>query len=186
MKLVIFHGTYGHAGENWFPWLSDKMKGHGWECHVPTLPTPDNQTHQNWVDATAEQLGDFIDANTVLIGHSSGGSYILNYLDQNDVVIRGAGIVAAPIYKIGQDDIDRLNETFFDQDLNWVDIKEKIGLARLFYSDNDPYVPLSQGEDVAAGLGLPLDVDAGAGHFNSAAGYDTFPDLYDWLVQNFK
>ena len=60
---------------------------------------------------------------------------------------------------------------------DWDKIKEHAGYTRVFASENDPYVKLRKGKELAYGLGTHRTVIVGAGHFNKDAGYIEFPIL---------
>ena len=38
--VFIIHGSYGHPGENWFPWLKDELEKIGHRVCVPQFPCP--------------------------------------------------------------------------------------------------------------------------------------------------
>ena len=72
MKALIFHGTLGSPEGNWFPWLQDHLMMQGWQVATPKLPTPDNQSYDNWKAALEEQVPGFSDVD-IVFGHSCGG-----------------------------------------------------------------------------------------------------------------
>ena len=39
-NIFILHGTEGHPGENWFPWLKQELEQKGYNVIVPQFPTP--------------------------------------------------------------------------------------------------------------------------------------------------
>jgi predicted alpha/beta hydrolase family esterase len=47
--------------------------------------------------------------------------------------------------------------------------------------DNDPYVPSSQGLEIATNLGVVLDQIPGGGHLNAEFGFTEFPYLWQSL-----
>jgi len=53
-RVFIFHGTGGHPGENWFPWLQDKLKEKGVETIIPQFPTPEGQSLEAWLEVLKE------------------------------------------------------------------------------------------------------------------------------------
>ena len=63
------------------------------------------------------------------------------------------------------------------RDFDWERIRKNCRLFRLYASDDDPYVPLSKGRELAEMLGTRLEIVKGAGHFNEKAGYLEFDRL---------
>jgi len=74
-------------------------------------------------------------------------------------------------------DFDPINIPFFDPPFNWAKIRKNSSKFYVYNSDNDPYVPLVQGERVAEKLGVKLNVVKGGGHINASAGFTKFERL---------
>ena len=39
-SIFIFHGSYGHPKENWFPWIKEKLEKLGHTVFIPRFPVP--------------------------------------------------------------------------------------------------------------------------------------------------
>ena len=79
---IIIHGTAGNADENWFPWLKKELKKYGYEVIVPQFPTPENQSPENWLKVFENYNNEkYINEDTLLIGHSLGGGFLLWVLE---------------------------------------------------------------------------------------------------------
>ena len=63
--------------------------------------------------------------------------------------------------------------TFLDKPFNWQKIRSSCGMFFVYNSDNDPYVPLERGEELARNLGTELILVKGAEHF----WFEEFPQL---------
>ena len=176
-NAFIFHGTAGNPGENWFPWLKAQLESLDYKVIIPQFPTPENQSLENWFKAF-EQYKEFYTPDTILIGHSLGGAFLLRVLEAYDVRIQAAYIVAAPIgvLPIKNYDGDKL---FIQHPFDWDKIKNHAERFAVFHSDNDPYVSLGNGKQLAKNLGIELTFVSNAGHFNAAAGYLKFDLLLD-------
>ncbi len=46
MKVIVFYGTDCNEKTAWIPWLINKLVKIGYECLIPNLPTPKNQTFE--------------------------------------------------------------------------------------------------------------------------------------------
>lgn len=173
----IFHGTAGYPGENWFPWLKDELSSLGYDVHVPQFPTPENQTLDAWF-AVFEPLRSSVDGDTIMVGHSLGGSFLLRVLESLDAPIALAALVAAPV---GVPPIKNWegDQPFIGRPFDWPLIRSRAKKFLVFQSDDDPYVSLGNGEEAAKQLGVSLTFIPHAGHFNKAAGYLTFDPLLE-------
>ncbi len=183
MKLFIIHGAYGNPGENWFPWLKKALKKH--EVIIPTFPTPENQTLENWMEVFEPYL-DKIDENTVFIGHSLGPAFILNILEKINIKVKACFFVAGFTGSLGNDTFDKINCTFADKKFNWGKIRNNCSKFYIFNSTDDPYVPISKGEELAINLNSGLIKVDNAGHFNEDAGYTKFQLLLEKIKSELK
>jgi hypothetical protein len=97
MKIFIFHGAYGHPGENWFPWLKAELEKLGATVIVPKFPTPADQSLESWMNVVGlYQIG----PNDVLIGHSIGAALAMKILEEHKVK---AAFLVAGVFKCGRD-----------------------------------------------------------------------------------
>ncbi|VVC00920.1 Serine hydrolase [uncultured archaeon] len=180
-NAFIFHGTGGYPGENWFPWLKRELEKLGYTVVVPQFPTPENQTPASWLEAFG-QYGQFLSSDTLLIGHSLGGTFLLRVLEKYDVKIKAAFLVATPIGVMPIKNI-ATDWPFLRRPFGYGKIKCRAGKFFVFHSDDDPYVPLGNGEELSRHLGVPLTFVPHAGHFNSKSGYLAFPLLLEKIKE---
>ncbi len=173
VRFILIHGAYGNPEENWFPWLKKELESKGHEVIVPKLPTPENQELEKWMKQF-EQHKDKISNDTVLIGHSLGVAFILNVLERIDVKIKAAFLVSGFIGKLGIAEFDDINQSFTEREFDWNRIKQNCEKFFVMNSDNDPYVPLKKGEEIAENLDTDLTIVKEGGHINSSAGFDKF------------
>lgn len=180
-KIIIIHGTRGNPNTNWFPWLKQELIALDYEVMVPSFPTPEGQSLMSWKQAFHKQIGSLA-PNMILVGHSLGAGFILNLLEGSSHPIAAAYLVCGFIGKLGLPEYDLLNESFVCRRFNWSQITKNIGHAYVFNSDNDPYVPLSKGKELAEKLQTSLTVIHGAKHINEEAGHKTFPLLLQKIL----
>jgi len=181
MRFFIIHGAYGHPDDNWFPWLKQKLEELGHEVHIPKFPTPENQTLENWMKVFQPYM-DKIDEETVFIGHSLGPAFILNILEKVDVKVKACFFVAGFTGFIENEQFDSINKSFVDREFEWDRIHENCEQFYVINSDNDPYVPIIKGKEIAAKFGTEVITIESAGHFNTESGYTEFP----WLLESVK
>lgn len=174
-NIFIFHGTAGYPGENWFPWLKGKLEEKGYKVIVPQFPTPEGQSLKAWLDVLDNYKED-INENSIFVGHSLGGVFLLCLLERLAHPVKAAFFVGTPI---GVRPILNYNQdsSFSGFDFNWDKIRNKSNNFVVFHSDNDPYVSIGNGEQLAKKLGVDLSFIPNAGHFNTKAGYTKFEEL---------
>lgn len=175
-RIRIVHGSYGKPEENWFPWLAHELRKDGHEVLIPAFPTPEEQTLQRWKAVFLRDAGP-LNPHTVLVGHSLGPGFILTLLEDSTVPVLGTFLVAGFVGKLGQPEFDSVNESFVCRSFDWERIRSNSGCTKIYNSDNDPYVPLQKGVELAEKLGVPLNIIKNAGHINSESGFREFPPI---------
>jgi predicted alpha/beta hydrolase family esterase len=182
-NVFIFHGTEGHPKENWFPWLKEELEAKGYNVIVPQFPSPPVIPAKiaEWFDVL-KNYEQYIDEETVFVGHSLGGIFTLRVLEKLDHPVKAAIFVGAPIGVRPILNYDR-DSGFSGFDFNWENVKNKAKNFAVYQSDDDPYVGLDNGKELARYLGIELSFIPNAGHFNEKAGYVKFEDLRDKLLK---
>jgi len=84
---------------------------------------------------------------------------------------------------VENEDFDVLNKTLVDKAFDWNMIKSKCKKFVVINSDDDSYVPLDKGKELARKLGVELIVVNKAGHINSESGYDKFELLLEKIKE---
>ncbi|MEM4255162.1 MAG: alpha/beta hydrolase [Candidatus Norongarragalinales archaeon] len=177
-NAFLVHSTGGSPFETFYPWLSRELKKLGYAVQCPQFPTPEGQTLGNWMRVAKPYLKGF-NEETILVGRSIGGPFVLRLLEASPVKINAAFIVAGfcsgPILPQFQPVV----QSFIDKPFDWKKIRANAKSFFVYHSDNDPYLPLEMGEKVAKNLGIELTLVPGAGHFGLTAGFTEFPLLLD-------
>ncbi len=180
-NIFIFHGTAGHPQENWFPWLKHELENVGHTVFVPQFPTPEGQSVENWFKAL-DQYREHIDQNTILIGHSLGGLFTLRILEELEHPILAAFLIGTPIGIRPIKNYDK-DASFTGFSFDWDKIRQNSKHFKVYQSDDDPYVSLGNGQELAKHLAIELTFIPNAGHFNTSAGYTTFEHLKDAIIK---
>ncbi|KAA3630176.1 MAG: hypothetical protein DWQ02_18225 [Bacteroidetes bacterium] len=180
-NVFIFHGTEGYPEENWFPWLKEKLEAKGCKVIVPQFPTPPVVPAKisEWFDVLKKYEQD-INEDAIIIGHSLGGVFTLRVLEKLNKTIKAAFLTGTPIGVQPILNYDR-DSAFSGFEFDWEKIKKSCKHFEVFQSDDDPYVGLANGEELAKYLGVELTFIPNAGHFNKKAGCLDFPQLLDKL-----
>ncbi len=182
MNFLIIHGIYGHPEENWFSWLKAELEKEGFEVIIPKFPTPIGQSLESWL-RVIEKYDDKINEETVMIGHSLGAAFILNYLEMVDKKIKAAFFVAG-YHKLLGDEFYQLNKDFVYKEFDWEKIRNNCSKFFVIASDNDPYIPLDTNREMAGMLNADLEVIHDGGHLNKKSGFGKFPFLLKYISEN--
>jgi predicted alpha/beta hydrolase family esterase len=179
---IIIHGTEGYPEENWFPWLKHELEEKGYKVLVPQFPSPPiiPAKVSEWFDVL-KNYEQYINEDTIIIGHSLGGVCTLRILEKLEHPIKAAIFVGTPIGILPILNYDRDNG-FSGFSFNWEKITKNAHHFEVFQSDTDPYVSLSNGEQLAKNLNVKLNFVPNAGHFNTKSGYTKF----DLLLEKIK
>lgn len=116
------------SNSHWFPWLQKQLLIKGIFTQTPEMPDAYNPEYEKW----KREFEKFdIDKNTILIGHSCGGGFLVRWLTENKLKINKLILVAPWL------DPQRLKTTsFFDFSIDPA-ILERVGGAHILVSDND-------------------------------------------------
>lgn len=180
MKFFIFHCWGGDSRGCWRGWLADELRRRGFEVVAPEFPETQNPKLETWLAEVRRNVPEFRpEDGWVLIGHSLGCPAILRVLESLGPAekAKAAVLVAGFGKDLGIAEI----RSFVDRPFSWKKIKEKAGRIVVINSDNDPYIPLAEGERIAKLMGAELAVEHGAGHINEGSGFTSYPRLLEVL-----
>ncbi|MFA6328931.1 MAG: alpha/beta fold hydrolase [Candidatus Micrarchaeia archaeon] len=179
MKAVFVHGYQGHPMGGFRPYLKRGLEARGWSVSAPAMPSPDEPRAEEWVAAIAKEVG-IAGEGCVLVGHSLGCIAILRYLEGKGRKVRGAVLVAGFAEKLGDD--FKAIEGFVEKPLDFAKVRGNCGKMVAIFSDNDPYVPLSQAALFEKKLGAKTVVLHARGHFSSSEGTTELPEALAEIV----
>ena len=180
-NYFIIHGLNGKPFESWFPWLENKISRNNLQCIAPQFPTPMQQNYSNWEKLLNfyREIG-YVHEDTFFITHSLGSIFIIKYILLNKINIKGLITVAGfNNFISGMDEFDNINKSFFLENSEIQKINKYVKKIYSFYSKNDPNLPFENQDKFAKLLGSEIYIIPDGGHFNSAAGYNKFEDLYE-------
>lgn len=176
MRVFIFHCWGGDSRGCWRGWLADELRRKGVEVVAPEFPETNNPELGAWLPEARRTVPTFDPRDDwVLVGHSLGCPMILRLLEsmKEGEKVKAVVLVSAFAKELGIAEI----RSFVDKPFDWKKIKNKAGKFVIINSDNDPYIPLAEGERVAKLLGAELIVEHGAGHINEGSGFTKYKRL---------
>lgn len=159
-RILIIHGWESNSREHFFLKEKERLEKLGHEVYVPDMPNAFFPKKEEWIRV----IEDFNpDTNSILIGHSLGGTAILRYLETAKSKIKRCILVATPIKKIGFEATDN----FFEPDFNWQNIKQNCEEIFILNQKDDPWVPLQCGKDLSKNVDGKLIEVEGNNHFDT-------------------
>ncbi|MFN8015691.1 MAG: alpha/beta hydrolase [Acidimicrobiia bacterium] len=173
-RVVLIHGSFGSPDENWFPWLKSQLEKQNINVVVPQFPIEEEQSFDSWIETFKSEVGK-VKETDVLVGHSIGVAFILGLLEHVDTRITGCVLVSGFMRTLGFNEFDQVNKTFIENKIDYQKIKKKSDHFIMLHGDNDPYVPIEYGNEIAENLNCQLIEIENGGHLNEAAGYKEFP-----------
>ena len=185
MKFIIFHGAFGSPEGNWFPTLKEKLEAVGQEVIIPQFPVDDwdevtqngpavpqkNQYLKNWL-TTFEPVAKRCvpDEKICCIGHSLGPVFMLHAIEQFHLQLDSAIFVSPFMESLHSKEFwqfDHVNDSFYKTDFNFNDLKKRIPVSYVVYSEDDPYVDQKFPLKFASVLGSAIIPMTSAGHVSN-------------------
>jgi predicted alpha/beta hydrolase family esterase len=186
-NIFIFHGTAGNPQENWFSWLKKELEKNGHRVFVPQFPTPIGESLESWL-GVLDRYKQQINKNTILIGHSKGGLFLLRLLEKLKQPVYASFLVSTAIGIKPYVFYDLNHKFAHGYKFDWIKIRSNSKHFIVYHSDNDPYTCLANGEQISKKLNINLTFIPNSGHFNTKSGYTKFDklyeDIYSLLINN--
>ena len=150
--------------------VASYLRGKGYKVWAPQLPDADTPDLQKWLPVVMK--GGIFNNGTVIIGHSAGGPLILSVLENLNVKIDKAILVAGFGRKLRG---DKKLQPIQQKEYNWKKIKNNVKDIIFINSSDDPWtIDHNEGLYLFNKLGGTLVIREGEGHMGS----DTFKQPY--------
>jgi predicted alpha/beta hydrolase family esterase len=188
-KAILVHG-WSHKNEfydpkyptlsnsHWFPWLSKQLMIRDVHTVAVEMPKPYSPSYQDW----KKEFERFdITPETVLVGHSMGGGFLVRWLSENKEARVGKVILVAPW--LGLDPDQDFDASFFDFEIDDKLANRTKGLV-VFNSDNDVDEIQKSVSIIRDKLkGIKYKELANKGHFTlKGLGREEFPGLLGEII----
>lgn len=186
-KAVILHGTGGSPEGNWFRWLENELRAKGLAVWLPELPHAEQPSLREEIEFVRRNAPFTLDAETVIIGHSSGASLALALASGAHEPF-GALVAVSPFVPTTDSYAAtewEANAKLFDVDIDLAAVRRNAWQRLVVHSDNDPYIPLDVATYIATACDAEFVMIPGQGHFNfeQSENYQKFPLLLSLLIQ---
>lgn len=179
-NAYIFHGYAAAPDDHWFGWLARELDRANMRAVVPKLPDSRTPDAPRWQDTIRAAVGE-TDKRTALIAHSLGCLAVLRHLASLTGAWRLGRLVLVSGFLDPLPVLPELDE-FIGVGCDVTRLREHIDEIIVIRSDDDPLVPTSHTDRLAALLGAGALVVPGAGHFLAVDGHSTLPTAYDAIV----
>jgi len=176
-RALIVHGWTANPQMHWFPDLIQFLKEQGYQTEAPVMPERFTPVENVWVKVI-EDFGP--DKKTILLGHSLGGTTILEYLENTDKKVDKVILFGTPIrnheslelgeihsYKLYAQSVAiecLLDLTGYEEIYDWENIRQKANNFSLIYKRDDKLVPLDDGKVLAKRLDAKIHILEGHDH----------------------
>lgn len=159
MNFIILHGT-GSGPDMWLPWLEKELKKLSHQTWMPVLPDPENPDLEKQLPYLLSSSK--INSETVLVGHSAACPLILSVLENIQVTVKQAALVA------GYFRTPTEQEPIWQENYNFEKIKSHCQRFNFIVSDNDPWGCNDQmSRPYFDELGGEMIIVKNGGHFGS-------------------
>jgi hypothetical protein len=176
-KIVIIPGNGDSHIEtdHWYAWVRDELRGRGYEVVAEDMPDPVAAHADIWIPHIEQVLK--ADANTIVIGHSSGGVATLRFLETHKLL--GAIIIGTNYTDMGEE--AEKDSGYYNTPWLWEAIKANVGWIVQFISTDDPYIPTVETQLIHKKLNTEYHELTGRGHFmvDQNPLNNTFPEIVD-------
>jgi predicted alpha/beta hydrolase family esterase len=182
-NAIIIHGMpsreeYESAGGNfrstqhWLPWLQEKLISKGVNASALEMPKPYDPDYEKWRNVFEKND---INNQTILVGHSCGGGFLVRWLSENKVNV-GKVVLVAP----WTDPTKELETDFFNFTIDPDLVSRTLGVT-VMYSIDDDEVILKTVNEIKVALPQASFIEfTNKGHFTlEDMGTVEFPELLD-------
>lgn len=182
-RVFIIHGWGGSPEGGWLDWLKVELKKRNFAVIAPQMPNAETPKIEEWVPFLSGLVGD-PQAGDFFVGHSIGCQTIIRYLESiAPKKVGGAVFVAGWFMLKGLEgpDEEKLSGPWVTLPIDFAKVKTTTKKFLAIFSDNDPYVPLTDAEIFKAKLGAEIIIKKGKGHFTEEAGVTQIPEVLEFL-----
>ncbi len=186
-KIYLIYGWGGSPEEPMHKWIGEKAKEKDFDFIAPQMPNPEEPKISVGLNKIKE-IVDNLDEQTIFIGHSVGCQAVLRYLETLENKKIGKIILIAPWMKLNEQTIEEEGEGVKEIAKPWMEtpidfekVKKICSKVICIFSNNDPYVPLSEENFFKEKLNAKTIILKNRGHFDSSSGIKSFPEILEFL-----
>ena len=173
----------------WIPWLQQQLLICGIDTQTPEMPESWRPDYSLWRQ-TFEKYD--VNSETMLVGHSCGGGFLIQWMSENSQICAGDVYLVAPAFgdKFNPEAPydEPLRGGFFDFEIDEA-LLDRVRSLTIFYSDNDSVrvdaaIKILKNSFPSACYRLFPEYGHFCGKRDMAD--DTFPELFETILRNRK
>ncbi|GGI42623.1 RBBP9/YdeN family alpha/beta hydrolase [Mammaliicoccus stepanovicii] len=182
-NLYIAHGYNASSDRHWFKWLTEQLK----EVHsyIFDFPDPTEPVLENWL-TTLNQEMDLSSGENIIVAHSLGVITVLDYLSKYEGELNVKGLVLVAGFDEKIPNLKKLDPYIDKTNQNYDKIIQQIPYIVSIAGDNDRTVPYELSVKMSKNLNVEVVTLKHDGHFCDRDGYDTFPEVRDYVENIFN
>jgi predicted alpha/beta hydrolase family esterase len=175
-KIYIVHGWGATPKEPMLVWLKNELEKNGFKVVFPEMPNTEEPEINAWVNKLKQIVGD-LNEDTYFFGHSIGCQTILRYLEKQPSDVKVGGIVfLAPWFHLqgieDEEGVEEIAKPWLETPIDLNRVKSHTDKIVAIFSDDDPYVPVSETNIFKERLNAKTIVEHKKGHFIGEYGVD--------------
>ena len=174
-NVILVHGLGGRGQGGWFADVAKICKENEIECDSPDFPDSETPKYEKWAEFFEKNLAKKVRKNSILVGHSLGGSFLLRFLSENNLECGQLILVAPAPNDSGLAAISNFlkkakNAASPDSNLvfNYEKICSQAGQISVFGGGKDEYISGTELENLAKNLDAEFHFFANSGHFGQS------------------
>jgi hypothetical protein len=170
-RVFIIHGWDGRPDEPMLRWLRCQLEEKGFAVISPAMPIPDTPDIEAWIEKL-KRVVKKPDEKTYFIGHSIGCQAILRYVEKLPPGIKiGGAVLIAPWINLKpesfeDEEAERIAKPWLETTINFDKVKKHLKKIICIFSDNDPFVPLSDKDIFKEKLNAEIIIEHKKGHYD--------------------
>lgn len=186
-KVFIIHGWDGYPEEGGFPWLKKELEEKGFQVTVPAMPDPLQPKIEEWVPFLRKVVGT-PDENTFLVGHSIGAQTVLRYLESlNSKIKIGGAVFLAGWINLSDRAFENAGDAeiaqpWLNTPLDWNKIRLHTSNFTAIFSDDDPFVSLTDSKIFKEKLEAKIIIEKNKAHYSGSDGITQLPTVLKELL----
>ena len=183
-RAYMIHGWGGSSKEGWFPSVKKKLEGKGINVIAFEMPDTENPKIDEWIKFLRENIKD-INKETVLIGHSIGCQAIMRFLEMLPESAKvKCCIFVAPWFDLTdetyEDEEDKeITKPWIETPIDFEKVKKHSDKFIAIFSDNDPFVNLSNADLFKERLEAKIITKSNRNHFLTFKHVNDIPELFN-------
>ena len=188
-RVFIIHGWGGNPKEPMLDWLKKELKKRKYNVINPKMPLPDVPKIKDWINHLKEVVKN-PDKDVYFIGHSIGCQAVLRYLQTINKKVGGCVLIAPWMHLDEQtieeegEEIKKITKPWMETPIKWKKILNNLNKKTIcILSDNDPYVPLSNGDLFRKNLKAKVIIEHNNYHFDPGSNIKKLPSALNSLLK---